>query len=258
ATDQLTRLRVDALHPVVDVVHRPHVLDLAARAVVHEHEAALVLVHEQLLAIAIQHQALAETGIVVPVVVRDFLEVPLQLAGVDVEGEHRRRVEVVTGPRAAPVVVRRGVCRAPVDEVERRIVRAGHPTAAAAELAGVTAPALGILFDRVELPPLAAVGGSRGLGLALARQLTRRLADDDLVLDDQRRTGEVAAALLRLEDLLLPDDLAGLLIEREHAAVQAAEIDAAVPDADPPIVGLEEERVHHGAQLRVGWPDLLA
>src|SRR5439155_994602 len=43
ATDQLARLRVDALDPVVDVVHRPHVLDLSVGAVVDEHEAALVL-----------------------------------------------------------------------------------------------------------------------------------------------------------------------------------------------------------------------
>src|SRR5262249_58905924 len=98
------------------------------------------------------------------------------------------------------------------------VVGAGHRPAAAAELAGVTTPALGILFDRVELPRLVAGGGFQRVDLALNRQLTRRLADDDLVLDDERRTGEVAAALLRLEDLLLPDDLASLLIEREHAA----------------------------------------
>src|SRR5262249_54533875 len=64
ATDELAGLRVDGLHPVVDVVHRPHVFDLAVRAVVDEHEAALVLVDEQLLAVAVQHEALAETGVV--------------------------------------------------------------------------------------------------------------------------------------------------------------------------------------------------
>src|SRR5205823_11053931 len=53
AADELARLRVDALHPVVDVVHRPHVLDLAVGPVVHEHEAALVLVDQQLLAVEI-------------------------------------------------------------------------------------------------------------------------------------------------------------------------------------------------------------
>src|SRR5256714_1871470 len=73
AANELAGLRVDALHPVVDVVHRPHIFDLAVRAVVHEHEAALVLVDEQLLAVAVQHEALTETGIVVPVVVRNLL-----------------------------------------------------------------------------------------------------------------------------------------------------------------------------------------
>src|SRR5262245_2575903 len=258
ATDELTGFGVDALHPVVDVVHRPHVLDLAVRAVVHEHETALVLVDEQFLAVAIQYETLAEARVVVPVVVRDLLVVPLELAVVRVEGEHRRRVEVVTGPRTAPIIIRRGVCRAPVDEVQRRIVGAGHPAAAAAELPGVTAPALRIFLDRVELPHLVSGGGLEAEDLSLDRQLARRLSDDDLVLDGQRRAGEVAAALLRLEDLLLPDDLSSLLVERDHAPVQAAEIDAPVRDREAAVVGLEEQRVHHRIELRVEVPDFLA
>src|SRR5436190_10287394 len=199
AADELARLRVDALHPVVDVVHRPHVLDLAVGPVVHEHEAALVLVDQQLLAVAVEDQALPESGVVVPVVVRNLLEVPLQIAVVRIERQDGRRVEVIARARLAPVVVRRGVGRAPVHEVQGRVVGARHPAAAAPELPGVAAPALLIVLDRVELPRLLAVGDVQGPDLALDRQFPRGLAQDDLVLDDQGRPREVAAALLGIQ-----------------------------------------------------------
>src|SRR5438309_7206704 len=192
AAHALARLRVDALHPVVHVVHRPHALDLAVGPVIHEHEAALVLVDQQLLAVAVYDQALAEPRVVVPVVVRNLLEVPLEIAVVRIERQDGRRVEVVARARLAPVVVRRRVGRAPVDEVQGRVVGARHPAAAAPELPGVAAPALLIVLDRVELPGLLAVGDVQGPDLALDRQFARGLAQDDLVLDDQRRPREVA------------------------------------------------------------------
>src|SRR4030095_12448919 len=90
--DELAGLGIDALHPVVGMGHRPYVVDLAVGPIQDEDEAALVLVDEQLLAVTIHDQALAETRVVVPVVVRDLLVVPLELAGVGIEGEHGRRV----------------------------------------------------------------------------------------------------------------------------------------------------------------------
>ena len=189
---------------------------------------------------------------------RDLLVVPLELAAVGVEGEHRGRIEVVAWPRAAPVVVRRGIGGAPVDKIQRRIERAGHPAAAAAELTGVAAPALRVVLDRVELPGLLTGGRHERVDLALDRELAGRLSENDLVLHDQRGAGEVAAALLRVEDLLLPRHLSGLLVERDHAPVEAAEEDLAVPDTDAAVVGLEEQRVHHGIELGIVVPDLLA
>src|SRR2546429_4634627 len=64
-----------------------------------------------------------------------------------------------------------------------------------------------------------------------------------------------AAALLRLEDLLLPGHLPGLLVEREHAPVQAAEVHAAVPDAQSLVVRLEErsEERRVGKECRSRW-----
>src|SRR5262249_53433400 len=155
-----------------------------------------------------------------------------------VEREHRRGVEVVAGPRTAPVVVRRRIRGAPVHEIQDGIVGAGHPAAAAAELARVAAPALRVFFDRVELPGLVTRGGFQREDLALNRQLAGRLPENHLVLHGERGAGEVAAALLRLEDLFFPRDLAGLLVEREDASVQTAEVHTAIRDRDTAVVRL--------------------
>ena len=254
--DELARLRVDALHPVVDVVHRPHVLDLAVGPVVHEHEAALVLVDQELLAVTVEHQALPEPGIVVPVVVGDLLVVPLELTVVRIERQDGRCVEIVAGACIAPVIVRRRVGRAPVDKVQCWVIGARHPAAAAPELPRVAAPALLIVLDRVELPRLLAVRDLQGEDLALDGQFARGLAQDDLVPDDQGRPGEVAAALLGVEHRDRPQLLARLHVEGDDAAVEGAEDHLAVPDGDAAVVGLEEERVDDRVELREVVPDL--
>src|SRR2546430_14242578 len=82
------------------------------------------------------------------------------------------------------------------------------------------------------------------------------LADDELVLDDQRRAREVAAALLRVEHRGRPRLLAGLHVERHDAAIQRAEEHLAVADRDAAVVGLEEERVGDRVELREVVPDL--
>src|SRR5450756_1935583 len=75
--------------------------------------------------------------------------VELDLAGVGVERDHRRRVEVVARPRAvglvirsAPVVERRWVGRAPPHRIGLGIVGAGHPATATAGAPGLVAPGL--------------------------------------------------------------------------------------------------------------------
>ena len=62
----------------------------------------------------------------VELVVRVELVVPLQRAGVGIEGHDRAGVEVVTGSHVA-VVVRTGIADAPVREVGLRIVGSRHP-----------------------------------------------------------------------------------------------------------------------------------
>src|SRR5213593_1658051 len=258
AADQLAGLGVDPLDPVIDEVHRPDVLDLAVGAVVHEDEAALVLVDEELLAVAVEDQALAEPRVVVPVVVRDLLVIPLELPGIGIQGEHGGSVEVVAGASASPVVVGSGVGGAPVDEVERRIERAGHPPAAAPELARVPSPALRVILDGVELPDLLAVVRVDPEDLPLDGILSRGLPQDQLVLDHEGRAREVAAALLGVEEGRGPGLLAGLHVQRDDPAIQGPEVDLAVPGRHPPVVRREEERARDRVELGVVVPDLLA
>ena len=61
-------------------------------------------------------------------------------------------------------------------------------------------------------------------------------ADDDLVLHDERRGSDVAAALFRIIDADFPDLAAALLIERDHEVVLRAKEDLAIADGDTAIL----------------------
>src|SRR5437660_295569 len=61
-------------------------------------------------------------------------------------------------------------------------------------------------------------------------------ADDDRVLDDQRRSREADRELLRVHELGVPYRLAGLDIERDQAPVDGPDVDLAVPERDAAIV----------------------
>ena len=139
--------------------------------------------------------------IVVVGVVRRELEMPSEPAGVGVERDDRVGVEVVARPlRRIPVGT--GVAHAPIREIQIGIVRAGQPDRSAAMLPGLGI-AIGLRIGRARLPGLVAglagtgngveaPGLLAGLGVvggdeAADAQLAAADADDDLVLDDERR-----------------------------------------------------------------------
>ena len=72
---------------------------------------------------------------------------------------------------------------------------------------------------------------------AAPRPLAALRADDDLVLHDQRRAGEADRQLLGVDQLGVPDLLAGLHVERDQPAVDGADEDLAVPERDAAVVG---------------------
>ena len=122
--------------------------------------------HDELAAVAVNHQELADRRIEIPRVVRQLLVIELQFAGIGVERDDRRGIEVGAGPRSAllpvcagPVVKWRRIRRSPPDGIRFRIVAAGHPAATTAGAPGFIAPGrLGLLGagDGEEFPFLRA------------------------------------------------------------------------------------------------------
>src|SRR2546430_993026 len=78
--------------------------------------------------------------VVVKEVVRRKLKIPFELSRVGVQGEDTIGIEVVPRARAA-IKVRSGIAGAPINCIEFRIVRAGHPGSAAAALVEFAGPA---------------------------------------------------------------------------------------------------------------------
>ena len=173
------------------------------------------------------------------VVVGQRLHVPAQSAGAQVERHQRVRVEIRA--RALPGVEHR--CRIGhrhIDfgavEVDRQ--RTPHGTAAHRRVGSVL-PGLeaGFAGSRhgVEAPHRRAVGQAERTDPALDGVLAAGRADDDEVIDDQRRHREDLAGS-RQRHLPGPQQMAVARIERQQIAVVGAAHDVAVPDRHAAIV----------------------
>ena len=81
-----------------------------------------------------QHRNLR--GVPIEFVVRRELVVPLQLAGIGVERDHRGTVQVVAQARIA-VPIRTGIPGSPEGQIGFRIVGTGHPDGRAAVHPGI-------------------------------------------------------------------------------------------------------------------------
>src|SRR5262245_38953819 len=206
--DQRTRLGIVILDEVYVLSGPPDVLH-AEIAVVHEDEAALVRMDDQLLTVALEHHELADGAVKVPRVVRQFLMIELQLAGIDIETDHRGRIEIVAGTRALrlvigarPIVERRRVRGAPQNGVGLGVVGAGHPAATTTRTPGVTAPGLHRFVgagDRQEFPFFLAGGGIDREDRATAGPFTALRTDDHRPLRIKGRPGEADSQLLGVD-----------------------------------------------------------
>src|SRR5262249_30545444 len=166
-------------------------------------------------------QDLRAGGIPVPVVTGSVLEIPVHLSAVGVPGDHAVGEQIVAGP-IGRIEHRHRIAGAPDHLVGRDIVAAGHPHGAAAGLPGVVlvlpglAAGLARSRDRVLLPDeLAGLGIESGDPVAHAA-VAAGGADDDLILDGERRSSELEIGLT-VAHVRLPDDLASILIGRDDA-----------------------------------------
>src|SRR5712664_270389 len=244
--DERARLRIDTLHEVDVLGELPDVHDARVLAIVDEDVPALVGMYHELLAVAVEHHELADRAVEVPGVVGQLLVIELQPPRVRVERDDGGREEIVTRARAArlpvesrPVIERRRVARAPPYRVGLRIEAPGHPAAAATRFPRLAAPRLLRLLgagDREELPDLAPAGGVDAEDRAAPRPFAALRADDDLVLDEQRRPREADGKLLGVDELGVPRRLAGLHVERDEPPVDSAHEHLALPEGDPTCV----------------------
>ena len=152
------------------------------------------------------------------------LVVPGDRPGRGVEGQDRIGVEVVARPRVAHP--RTGIAGAPVDLIQRGVVGRGHPYRRAARAPRLAGPGLAARLagcgDGVGLPDLAA-----GVGIERNDETTNaeppaRHPDHDLPVDGERRHRDVVADG-RVRNPLLPDDLPGHRVQRDHGRVDGSD-----------------------------------
>jgi hypothetical protein len=254
--DQLARLRMDVVDPRDVLREAPHVLEFPVVLVHHEHEAALVQVDHVVAAVARDQDGLVRR-VVVPDVVRDLLPVPLERARLRIEADDAAGVEVVA--LAVLADPRRRIAGAVDHAVGRRVVRAGHPRAATAVLAGLAGPARRIVLDGVEGPHELAGRGVDAVDLAARREIAGRGAvREDVARHDGRRREVAAVAVLERRELRRPQFLTGLLVERDAATVDGADVHATMRDGDAAAPRGEHGLRHRRIELRLVLPDRAA
>src|SRR5262249_6240857 len=139
------------------------------------------------------------------------------------------------------VIVRAGIADALVERVALGVVGRGLPHRAAAVLPALLAVLPGLVAG------LAGAGNGVGapsrfagvevgrLDVAADAEFAAGGADDGEIADDQRSDGQRLAER-GLGDLALPDHFAGLLVDREHAAVQCDRDHLVLPQRDAAVV----------------------
>ena len=177
-------------------------------------------------------------GVPVVRVVRRELVVPLQLARLRAQRDDARCVEVVTEALFAREV-RTRIADRPVDEIELRIVRAGHPGGAAAVLERLADPGLrsflAALRNRVPAPH--ALAGRRAIGIEKAARAFFAAGDARPRADRRRASGgevelydSTMRSHFRVPQLLArePVECQEMRVVGHHERPVAADRDAAI------------------------------
>ncbi len=165
--------------------------------------------------------------VIIPNIVAHELEVPAILTCRDVEREHRSREQVVTRADRA-VQVGAGIAGGEVDHPELGVDarRLPHRRSAVLPCVVVLRPRgmadFAGTWDRPEVPNLLAGMRIVRADAAANRVFAAREAGDDHAIVVQRRRGD-AVAQCRIRREHVPDDLPGLLVERDEPTVEPAE-----------------------------------
>ena len=234
-----TGLQVDAGGPGLLLDEGEGVQQLAGLRVIDVEEAVAVGLAADAAAVHVEGHELVD-AVEVPAVVRGVLVVPDDLAGLDVDGDGRARVQVVALTDVA--VPRRRVAGAEVGQAGLGVVGAAQPGSRAAGLPQVARPGLvgragdtvlglvarlvvgvaHVAFDHRADPDQRAGLGIAGLDAAHHAEFAAGHAGQHQAASDQG-SGRVAVAVLVVVDLLAPDDFTGVLVQGDQLGVQGAE-----------------------------------
>ena len=259
--ERFARLRIEPLGPVqiVDVLAADE--EFTAGAIQRVEEPVAREMADDLAAPAVERRVVQHVHadfVVVPGIVRRVLEVPRQLAGVDVQGDDGVGVEVVARARLR-IVNRHRIAGAPDGELRRRVVGAGLPQAAASGLPGVVgilpgfAARIARLRHDVPAPELLARSRIERRDPAARLGVAGAVGDNHLAVGGDRRRIEAfhVAEFVGRRHLLVPHDFAGVAVDRNHAAVGQIGDDQVFPERDPARARHVPLVLHAG----VGHPD---
>ena len=191
-----------------------------------------------------------------------LLKVPAILSRLELDRQHRRRVQVVAGADGA-VVIRRGVAGREVHEAELEIDGRRLPDSRAAVLPHVAVlrprlvTGLAGTGNRVEGPQQTPVLRVVRLDAAARAPIAACKTHDDPAIDVQRRRRD-REPVLRSLGLNGPRDLAGRAIERHEPAVELADEDLVFADRDALVVPAAADRRQVLREIRRVLPEDLA
>ncbi len=262
----LPGLQVEPGRPVVRLHVGVDAERLTGLPVVDLVEPVLPGMEHELPALAVLKQdVLSRRGVVIIGVAGRLLEIPVQLPGVEVQRDGRRRVEIPARSPAvrvgveafvtAIVIVRIGVADTDEDLVIVIVDRPRLPRAAAAPLPGVALPGRQcsriIPSGRIEDPLDVTASRIDAEDLALDRILAAVLSDDEQTgVDEGRGSTEADGVLLGVHELLVPEHLPGRLVQCDEVTIGLAHVDPSVADRQAPRVG--EERAGDDRFVHLG------
>jgi hypothetical protein len=191
--------------------------------------------------------------VVVKKIARRVLEVPLHLAGFDVVGDRGVSEQVIA---RAVLRIEHGnrLARTPYGQIEGWVIRACLPESAPAVLPGVGVALPGFATrlarrrNRIRPPELLAGIRIQGIDMVASAPVPAAAADDELVADNERSTGQ-GVAVLWIINLNRLDQLTRVAVRPEHLTVAGYRDDEILVQRNSPVcrnknLGLRDTWIH--------------
>ena len=194
-------------------------------------------------------------------VIRCELVVPLAPAGVRIEGDDRISEQVVEIAAHGSIDLRPGITDRPVEQVQRGVVRTRQPHRAATLFPAVAGPGVVPEFagsgHGIPAPQAAAGGRLVRVEEPAGAEFAAADADDHLVFDDQRRTGD-RVAQHRVGDLDFPQRVSRADVQRQQRGIERADEQPLIEHGHSATEGVDLVRIldlllpHRSPQLPSG------